>query len=95
MQELIKWIVGIFVLVLGIPIGNYLAKLTREELKSGQSWFKLIILFSFIGAVLSLILKNDFLLFALLFIAIVTSRSLIGKRKILGKKTQRKKKKQR
>ena len=76
MQELLKFTIGIAVLILGIPIGNYLAKITKEELKSGQNWFKLIIIFGCIGAILSLIFGNDFMLFGLLFIAIVTSRSL-------------------
>jgi len=76
MQEILKFIIGIAVLIVGFPIGIFLAKLTKEELKSGQIWFKLIILTSAIGAVVSLILENDVLLFSFLFIIIVTSRSL-------------------
>lgn len=76
MLEVYKFIIGLAVLVLGIPIGDLLARRTKEELKSGQVWFKLIIIFSCIGAILALIFKKDFLLFGLLFIAIVTSRSL-------------------
>jgi hypothetical protein len=76
MQELIKLLIGIFILFLGIPIGNYLAKVTKEELKAGKRWFKLIIIFSVIGAVVSLIIGNDALLFTFSFIAVVTSRSL-------------------
>lgn len=76
MQELIKIIIGIAVLALGIPIGNYLAKLTHEELKSGRKWFKLIVVVSVLGAILALVLEDDVLLFSLLFIAIVTSMSL-------------------
>jgi len=82
MNELIKFAIGIFVLLLGFPIGSLLKKLTKEELKSGQIWFKLLIVFAFIGAIISLISGNDILLFSFLFIGIVTSRSLI--------KTQRK-----
>lgn len=80
MQEAIKLIIGIAVMALGIPIGNYLAKLTKEELKEGSIWFKIIIVFCVIGAILGLLFKNDVLLFSLLFIAIVTSRSLIKRR---------------
>ena len=80
MSEIIKFIVGIIILILGFPIGNFLAKITKEELKFGQKWFKLIILLSFIGAVISVFFKNDVLLFSFLFIAIITSRSLICKR---------------
>jgi hypothetical protein len=76
MQEIIKLLIGVLVILLGIPIGNYLAKVTKEELKSGQKWFKLIIVLSFIGIVLSLIFRNDVILFSFLFISIITSRSL-------------------
>ena len=67
---------GIIILILGAPIGSYLAKITKEELKSGQKWFKIIIVVSLIGSIVSLIVRNDALLFSFLFIAIVTSRSL-------------------
>ena len=80
MQETLQLIIGIVILALGIPIGNYLAKITKEELKEGSIWFKIIIVFSIIGAVIGLIFKNDVLLFSLLFIAIVTSRSLVKRR---------------
>lgn len=76
MQEIFKLLVGIAVLILGIPIGNYLAKNTKEELKSGQNWFRLIIFAGGIGVIISLTIKNDILLFAFLFIIIVASRSL-------------------
>lgn len=69
-------LVGILVLIMGIFIGDFLAKLTKEELKEGQVWFKLIIVKSFFGVILSLILKNDALFFSFLFIVMVTSRSL-------------------
>ena len=89
MQEALKLLIGIVVLVLGIPIGNYLAKLTKEELKEGSMWFKIIIVFSVIGAILGLIFKNDVLLFSLLFIAIVTSRSLTTPKKVKKGKKKR------
>lgn len=63
-------------LALGIPLGTLLAKLTKEELKSGQKWFRLIIVVSLIGAIVGLIIRNDVLLFSFLFITIVTTRSL-------------------
>lgn len=85
MQEVLKIIIGIAVLALGIPIGNLLAKNTREELKKGRRWFILLILISFIGAVLSLAFGEDALLFTFLFIAIVASRSL-GKKYTMNKK---------
>lgn len=76
MNELFQFLTGIIVLILGFPIGNFLAKITKEELKDGQIWFKLIILISFISAFISIFLEKDFLLFSFLFIGIVTSRSL-------------------
>ncbi|MEK6945375.1 MAG: hypothetical protein AABW63_01125 [Nanoarchaeota archaeon] len=89
MNEMFRLILGVIVLFLGIPIGNFLAKITKEELKDGQLWFKLIIIFSSIGAILSLVLKNDFLLFGFLFMAIVTSRSLVFKKKNTSRKTKK------
>ncbi len=76
MEEVYKLIIGICVLALGIPIGNLLARATKEELKEGKRWFILLILICIIGAVFGLVYKNDVLLFTLLFIAVVTSRSL-------------------
>ena len=72
---------GVVVLALGIPIGDWIAKVTKEELKAGQIWFKLIIIICLVGAIIFLLFGNDALLFALLFIAIVTSRSLVAKKK--------------
>ena len=76
-------LIGIIVVLMGIPIGSLLAKWTKEELKSGQLWFKLLIILSLIGSVVSLFLKNDILFFSFLFISIVTSQSLkkFGKHK--------------
>lgn len=76
MQQIYAFIIGIVLLALGIPIGNLLAKSTKEELKQGKKYFKVLIILSLAGAVAFLILGNDALLFGLLFIAIVTSRSL-------------------
>lgn len=69
-------LIGIGVLILGIPLGNLLARATKEELKNRRVLFKTLIILSLVGAIIFLILGNDALLFGLLFIAIVTSRSL-------------------
>lgn len=82
MTQLILLFVGILVLLLGIPIGNFLAKQTKEELKDGRIWFKLIIMLSLIGVLAGLFFRNDFLLFTFAFIAIVTNRSLNVRRKV-------------
>jgi len=76
MDEILRFAIAIIVLAIGIPIGNYLAKSTREELKPGKKWFKRIVLLSLIGVVIGLIIGNDVFLFSFGFIAIVTSRSL-------------------
>lgn len=77
MSEVINFIIAVVVLALGIPLGNLLAKITKEELKQGKLWFNIIIIISIVGAVYSLIIKNDYLLFTFLFITIITSRSLV------------------
>ena len=71
-----KFILGGVILTLGIPLGNYLAHHTKEELKAGQIWFKLISFVGLAGAILSLIFQSDILLFSFLFIVVVTSRCL-------------------
>lgn len=76
MQEIYNFTIGIILLILGIPIGNVLAKATKEELKLGKKWFKFLIFICLIGAVISLIFNKDYLLFTFLFISVVTSRSL-------------------
>ena len=76
MQQLYQLLIGFVLLGLGIPIGNLLARATKEELRGGRKYFKLLIISSLIGALIFLILEDDVLLFSLLFIAIVTSRSL-------------------
>ena len=68
MAEVVNLITGLIVLILGIPIGNYLASQTEEELKPGQRWFKLITSLSLLGMLSGLILGNDVLLFSFAFI---------------------------
>ena len=76
MLEIFKLLIGIGLLILGFFIGNFLAQKTKEELKAGQKWFKIITILSLIGAIAGLILMNDYLFFSFSFIAIVTSRSI-------------------
>ena len=80
MTEIVEILIGVIVLILGFFVGNYLAEYTRDESKTGQGWFKLIIVLSLIGVLVGLILGNDVLLFSFAFIAIVTSRSLRNKK---------------
>ncbi len=76
MSELTNLIIGIVVLILGIPIGSFLAKMTKDEQKLGQKWFKLIIIIAVLGAIINLIAGNDVLLFGFLFITVVTGMNL-------------------
>ena len=76
MTEILNILIGTFILILGIPIGNLLAKYTKEELKDGRKWFNLLIFIGLLGGVIGLIIGNDVLMFSFLFIAVVTSRSL-------------------
>jgi len=73
---MIKILISVGILLFGFLIGNYLAKITKEELKSGQRWFKIIAIISLIGGLIGLFIGDDVLLFSFFFIAIVTSRSL-------------------
>lgn len=76
MQDIYYLLIGIVVLFLGIPVGDLLAKSTKEELKSGKKYFRIITLISLLGALISLFTGKDYLLFSFLFIAVVTSRSI-------------------
>ena len=76
MDEIWKILISLAVLLLGIPIGNFLAKITKEELKVGRGWFKLLMFIGIVGGVISLIFQNDSLMFTFFFIAIVSCRSL-------------------
>ncbi len=77
MQEVIKALIGIGVLVLGYFIGNLLAVKTKEEIFHGKKWFRIIVFSSLTAGVIGLILRNDVIMFSFFFMAIVTSRSLI------------------
>jgi FtsH-binding integral membrane protein len=80
-EEVYSILLSIGILVLGIPIGKLLAKMTKEELSSGKKWFMVLIMVSFVGVIISLIIKNDPLMFTFLFMIVVTSQSIKIKRK--------------
>ena len=81
MEEIITFLIGVFVLILGVPIGRFLAKMTKEELKPGRKWFEVLIIISLIGGIIGLGLRNDGLMFGCFFIALVTSQSINFKQK--------------
>jgi len=74
-MELLNIAIGILALLVAFPIGSYLAKITKEELKDGKKWFMLIMITSLICAIVSLILRNDVYLFTFLFISIIALQS--------------------
>lgn len=82
MQETLKLLIGMGVLALGIPIGDLLARKTKEELHSGKKWFALIVVLSLLAGIIGLIFGNDWIMFSMFFIALVTSRSLKKRKKI-------------
>jgi len=76
MNELIRLLIGVGILLLGLPLGDFLARVTNDEQEKGQNWFKLIILIGILGGFVGLVIGNDIILFTFFFIAIITSRSL-------------------
>jgi len=80
MNEWLELLIGMFVLIIGIPIGNLLRKYTEDELKIGKKWFKLLTYLGIVGGFVGLIINSDTIMFTFFFIAIVTSRSLILKK---------------
>ncbi len=77
MNEWLELLIGIFVLILGVPIGDLLRKVVeKDEIKKGQKWFIILVWLGLIGGLAGLVMRNDVLLFSGFFIAIVSSRSL-------------------
>ena len=76
MQEIFRLLIGVVFLALAFPIGDVLAKKTKEELKDGKEWFKIIVYASLFGGVTGMLIRNDVLMFSFFFMALVTSRSL-------------------
>jgi hypothetical protein len=93
MLDVWKILIGIGVLIIGVIIGKVLAKYTKEELKSGRPWFKIIAILGLIGGIIGLVIGNDTLLFTMFFIAIVTSQSLKRPKKAKKKIVKKSKKK--
>jgi hypothetical protein len=77
MKEIFTLLIGIGILILGVPIGNLLARFTKEELKDSAKYINWIVWISLIIGFIGLIIGNDVLMFSLFFIAIVGSRSLL------------------
>ncbi len=79
-------ILTIILALLGYLVGLFIAKNTKEELKSGRKWFKLVMIVSLVIMILSLIISkgsNLMLLesifgfiFLLVLAALIVSRKL-------------------
>lgn len=88
-MDIIILLIGISILILGIPAGFILRRLTIEEIKSGRIYFNVLWLSSIILAIIFLFIPIEdkeykyTLIFGLLFIAII---SFISWTKPLGKK---------
>lgn len=76
MQEVYRFLIGVFVLFLGFIIGDIMKSQTMDEQKIGRKWFWLIARISLILAFAGLFFSVNWALFTFSFIAIVTSRSL-------------------
>ncbi len=70
---LTEWLI-VIILILGFPIGYFLAWLCRDELKVGRKYFMILTIISFISG-LALLFFSLGIGFSLLFISIVTSVS--------------------
>jgi ABC-type sugar transport system permease subunit len=66
----------VFTLLTAIPVGLLIAWLTKEELRDGQKWFRLIVLLSCAGSVAFLMLKNEIVALSLVYSAIVSYMSV-------------------
>jgi hypothetical protein len=76
MEEIYKLFVGSLIVIAGFPIGKVLAKKTKDELKDGQKWFKLIVILSLVAGIIGLVIRRDVLFFTTFFFASVASGSL-------------------
>lgn len=79
-SETLQIIFSIIATFLGFPVGILIKKLTLGEQKSGRKYFKLLMLGSVLGLIISLIFVRENLLFiseALIFIILMTLPSLM------------------
>ena len=72
MKELL---IGVLALILAFPLGSYLRKLTLDEQKQGKKWFFYIMILGVLSAIVSLIFRNDVLMFTFLFTSMIALQS--------------------
>ncbi len=49
------YIISLIIVLMAVPVGYFLAQITKEELKDGRTWFKYLILFAFFIIVMATI----------------------------------------
>ena len=56
MEEVFRLLISVAVLFLGIPIGNVLRDKTKDEMKQGAKWFRIIVFLSLIIGLVGLVI---------------------------------------
>ena len=74
---MIKEFVVAAVLILGIPVGYWIAWLCRDELIEGRKWFRSIIAISVLLAIFFFSIRNYIIVSTMIFILIVSFVSLM------------------
>ena len=71
----------LIIALLGFPAGLFIAKMTKEELKAGRKWFKLLAIAAAIAIIASSIFARGeamlFLIASFVFIELIALASLI------------------
>lgn len=84
-MNLFQIILTIVIALAGYPLGLLLAHYTREELKKGRKWFKLVLMACVLGVIVSLIFSRGenllFLIEVFVFMFLLALASLIKSRK--------------
>jgi len=76
-MEFTKIMLHLIILITAVPVGWFLAKLSKEELVPGKRWFKVIIYsLIIIGLVFFLSYRDMPILLALAYMAIITYMSV-------------------
>ena len=74
---MLQGLVILIVVLLSLPIGLLVAWMTRDELKDGRKYFKIIIAVSFLLIIFSYSMTQFILLFIFIFILLFTLVSLV------------------
>lgn len=100
-MSLIQYLLLVMIIILAVPIGCLLGKITKEELKSGRKAFKTIIFIASAVIILAFLLKVDLnskiflgasMLFFMVLALISLKMSYAGRNKKKRKKSQTKRK---